>query len=894
MRNFLACTTCLLILISQIADAAPRRRKKAVKRMAPLEQVGFQMPSTITDTVQAVPAKGLYMNALDLLQGQSAGVNVSSDGINGNAVLNSVRVRGSSSILGANDPMVIIDGVISDITALSALYPSDIESFTILKNTSETAAYGSDGSAGVIQVKTRMNSGEGFRIAYEGHLAVSAPYGGLQMLSADEYRAVAADRGLYINDGGSSTNYYSALTRPSFVQNHYVALGGGSGPFGYRASVGYAQDNSVLKDKGNDNIVTKLDVNQTLLNDRINLDLGVVGSLSRNYGLNDPKKIFYSAACQNPTYDAEANFRNPNAVLIGAPLAMIAAKNDSRNMNIATHASFSYDILDCLALNAFGSYYFTSYETAFTDGGSASRSESKKDDLLCNVSLHYDKTWGDHNFSSHIRTEYHVERNSGFRTGVRSLANPLFGYDNLGAASSIPLGGTGSNYLEKKLLSFGIELDYNLMGRYKFALNARTDGSSLLGDAHKWGFFPSASFVWNVKKEDFLVDNQTVSSLNFKVGYGRSGNIGAINSYVNGNYAQPLGVVPVYGYPLLALGTTYNPNPDIGWERVSSVNAGAELGMWNSRFLFTIEYYYSRTDNMLYSYDVPVPPFTYDKMLANLGKMSNMGVDLGVAFAPVKTSDIDLVISANVSWQRNRLESLSGTWMGMELDADRISPIASVSGAGQVGGDNNVVYQIVGEPVGVFYLPHCEGLVQNEDGTWRYNIVDLDGDSSVDLGDYGDRQVAGQAIPKFTLGSSISFRWKSLYLIMQINGAFGHKVFNGTALAYSNMTSFPSYNVLRTAPGKNIADQRVSDYWLEKGDYANIEHLTLGYEFLFPKSAVQSLRISFCVKNLAQMTSYSGLTPVINSYVVNGTLGIDDKMCWPLFRTYSLGFSIRF
>ena len=172
--------------------------------------------------------------------------------------------------------------------------------------------------------------------------------------------------------------------------------------------------------------------------------------------------------------------------------------------------------------------------------------------------------------------------------------------------------------------------------------------------------------------------------------------------------------------------------------------------------------------------------------------------------------------------------------------------------------------------------------------------MDLDGDSSVDLGDYGDRQVAGQAIPKFTLGSSISFRWKSLYLIMQINGAFGHKVFNGTALAYSNMTSFPSYNVLRTAPGKNIADQRVSDYWLEKGDYANIEHLTLGYEFLIPKSAVQSLRISFCVKNLAQMTSYSGLTPVINSYVVNGTLGIDDKMCWPLFRTYSLGFSIRF
>ncbi|MGN0191517.1 MAG: SusC/RagA family TonB-linked outer membrane protein [Candidatus Cryptobacteroides sp.] len=855
---------------------------------------GFRLPASVTDTVKAVPAKGLYMNALDLLQGQSAGVNVTNDGINGSAVLNSIRVRGASTILGENNPMVIIDGVISDITTLSAIYPSDIESFTILKNTSETAAYGSDGSSGVIQVKTRRTSGEGFRIAYEGNLAVSAPYGSLNMLSADEYRSLAAQKGVYINDGGSSTDYYSAITRPAFVQNHYVALGGGSGTFGYRASLGYAQENSVLKDKGNSNIVTKLDVSQTLLEGRIGLDLGVVGSLYRNSGVLDAANLFYSAACQNPTYPAEDCFKNPYAVLIGAPLDQLSSKVDSRDMNIATHLSFRYDILDCLKLNAFGSYYFTSSEVAATDGGSAARSEDKKDDLLGNASLNFGKTWGDHRLTATAKAEYHVEKNSGFYTGVNSITSSLFGYDNLAAAASRRYGKTGSTYFEKKLLSFGIDLGYVLMDRYKVQASARTDGSSLLGKGHQWGFFPSISLSWDLKKEPFLRDVDLVSSLSLEAGYGRSGNTGPINAYVNASYAEPTGILPVFGTSVVVLGVAYNSNPDIEWEIVSSFNVGAELGLWHNRFLLTAEYYLSHTSNMLYAYDVPVPPFTYDKMLANLGSMSNMGVDIGVALAAVKTSDIDLVLSANFAWQRNRLESLSGTWHSTWLEAEKITPIAGVSGAGQVGGDNNVLYQIVGQPVGVFYLPHCKGLVQNPDGTFRYDIEDLDGNGTVDLGSDGDRMVVGQAVPKFTLGSNLSFRWRGLYFTMQINGAFGHHIFNGTSLAYSNMTSFPSYNVLKDAPKKNIADQRVSDYWLEKGDYANIEHLTVGYQIPLRSGPVKSLRISACIKNLAQFTSYSGLTPMINSYVVNSCLGIDDKCCYPLYRTYSLGLSIRF
>ncbi|MGN0188420.1 MAG: TonB-dependent receptor domain-containing protein [Candidatus Cryptobacteroides sp.] len=444
------------------------------------------------------------------------------------------------------------------------------------------------------------------------------------------------------------------------------------------------------------------------------------------------------------------------------------------------------------------------------------------------------------------------------------------------------------------MLSFGLDFGYVFLDRYKIQFNTRGDGSSLFGKGHRWGFFPSVSFNWEMKKEPFLREVESVSSLNFKAGYGRSGNTGPVNAYVNADYAEPAGVLPVFGSSAVVLGVVYNPNPDLEWESVSSFNVGAELGLWQNRFLFNVEYYMSRTDNMLYAYDVPVPPFSYDKLLANLGAMSNMGVDLGVALEAVKTKDIDLVLSANLAWQRNRLESLDGIWHSTWLEAEKITPVAGVNGAGQVGGDNNVLYQIVGQPVGVFYLPHCRGLVQNPDGSFSYDIEDLDGNGTVDLGSDGDRYLAGQAVPKFTLGSNVSFRWRGLYLTMQINGAFGHHIFNGTSLAYSNMTSFPSYNVLKDAPKKNIADQRVSDYWLEKGDYANIEQLTVGYQIPLRPGPVKSLRISACIKNLAQFSSYSGLTPMINSYVVNSRLGIDDKFCYPVYRTYSIGLSIRF
>ena len=207
-------------------------------------------------------------------------------------------------------------------------------------------------------------------------------------------------------------------------------------------------------------------------------------------------------------------------------------------------------------------------------------------------------------------------------------------------------------------------------------------------------------------------------------------------------------------------------------------------------------------------------------------------------------------------------------------------------------------YQIVGRRAGVFYLPRANGLVSDGNGGYTYDIADLNG-GGVSLEDGDDRYVAGQAVPKTILGSNLSFRYKRFDISVQINGAFGHKIYNGTSLTYMNMNIFPDYNVMQEAPARNIKDQTATDYWLENGAYVNFDYVTLGWNVPIEKvqklkKYVRSLRLAFTVNNLATISGYSGLSPMINSSTVNSTLGLDDKRGYPLARTYTLGLSINF
>ena len=850
-------------------------------------------------------SKGGVNNALDVLSGQTAGVNVTSNGLDRMAMLNSVRVRGTTSITGGNDPLVLIDGVTSDVLTLSTIYPADIESFRILKNATETAMYGSRGASGVIEVKTKKGTGRGFQISYEGNVGFEQMYKHLNMLNAEEYVATAKALGVYCNNGGYNTDNYKVITRTGSVNNHYLAFSGGTPQSNYRASFGLMDHNTIIKKKDYNVFVAKVDVTQKAFYDKLTGDFGVFGSSFKNHDIFDTQSLFYSAACQNPTFaagtDENGNWRkNEAATRVNPPAILLDEKNDSKDLNFDAHIKLSYDFNPSWRISTFGSYLYGSTEngqfcpTLVWAQGNVYRGEFKKEEWLGNVSVSFNKKIGIHNISAEASSEYRKLIKSAFWVYAKGIPTNDFGYNNLGATAARPYGGTESTYEDQSLASVMGSVSYSLLDRYMLSANARGDGSSMVGDDNTWGFFPSVSFTWDLKKERFLSSVKPISMLKLRTGLGQAGNLGGISAYTTMNTVRQTGIISVNNSPTVTLGMVRNNNPDLKWETKTTFNIGADLGFFANRLMLTAEYYYSKTSDMLYAYEVPVPPFAYNTLLANIGSMSNRGFEIGLSVLPISKKDMELNINMNLSFQSNKLISLSGDYKGMNMTAADITAIGSLDGAGQNGGDNNVVYQIVGQPLGVFYLPHCKGLVKHENGSYFYDIEDLDHDGKIDLSDGGDRYIAGQATPKVTLGSNISFRYKDFYIALQMNGAFGHKIFNGTGLAYTSMACFPDYNVLKGAPEKNITDQRVSDYWLEKGDYLNFEHLTIGYNVPLKSNVIRSLRVSCNISNLCTITGYKGLTPMINSYVVNSTMGIDDKRSYPLYRTYSLGLSVQF
>ena len=892
--------TTLLLLLLFCSSLAHAQKQVPIERKDTIAN-----ESNIIKIVGNHSNKGAANNALDVLSGQAAGVNVTSNGLDRMAMLNSVRVRGTTSIIGGNDPLVLIDGVTSDVLTLSTIYPADIESFRILKNAAETAMYGSRGASGVIEVKTKKGTGRGFQISYEGNVGFEQMYKHLEMLNAAEYVATAKALGIYCNNGGFNTDNYKVITRTGMVNNHYLAFSGGTPQSNYRASFGVMDHNTIIKKMDYNVFVAKVDVTQKAFNDRLTGDFGVFGSSFKNHDIFDTQMLFYSAACQNPTLPAGTDengnwLKNESATHINPPGIVLDEKNDSRDLNFDAHIKLSYDFNPNWRISTFASYLYGSTEngmfcpTWVWAQGNVYRGEFKKEEWLGNVALSFNKQIGIHRISAEASSEYRKLTKTAFWMYAKGIPTNDFGYNNLGATAARPYGGTESTYEDQSLASVMGSVTYSLLDRYLLSVNARGDGSSMVGDDNTWGFFPSVSFTWDMKKENFLANVKPLSMLKLRTGLGQAGNLGGISAYTTMNTVRQTGIVPVKSSPTVTLGMVRNNNPDLRWETKTTFNIGADFGFFANRIMLTAEYYYSKTSDMLYAYEVPVPPFAYNTLLANIGSMSNRGLELGLSVQPISKKDMELNINMNLSFQSNKLISLSGDYKGMSMTAANVTAIGSLDGAGQNGGDNNVVYQIVGQPLGVFYLPHCKGLVKNENGSYFYDIEDLDHNGKVDLSDGGDRYIAGQATPKVTLGSNISFRYKDIYVALQMNGAFGHKIFNGTGLAYTSMACFPDYNVLKDAPKKNIVDQRVSDYWLEKGDYLNFEHLTLGYNVPLKSKFVRSLRVSCNISNLGTITGYRGLTPMINSYVVNSTMGIDDKRNYPLYRTYSLGLSVQF
>ena len=843
--------------------------------------------------------------ALDAINGRVAGLTITRSD-NGVAAMNAVRVRGTTSLTGGNDPLIIIDGVMGDLTTLSSIYPADIESFSILKDASETAQYGSRGASGVIEVVTKKGHSGKTTISYNGSYGFRKAYKNLDMLDAASYVNQVASRGLMLIDKGFDTNWQKVIEQTAFLQDHHIAFSGGGTDNGYRVSLGYVDHDGVILHEKARNFMSNMSMYQNMWDGLLKIDIGMFGNLLKNEtAIYDVQKTFYSAATFNPTFEASKNasggydgFSYSNQ--INHPLALMDSRTQDNTTHISTHAKLTFNLTQGLVLSLFGAYSHTEVSrqqflpTSIWAHGQAYRSTAKTESLLGNIVLTYDKLIDKHHINAMALAEAERDTYNGFFTTTTNFNNNEIGFDNIQAGALTLWEGTGSYKERPSLTAFMGRFTYDYGNRYSITLTARTDGSSKFGDNHKWGFFPSVSASWTVSNEAMLDNCLWLDNLKLRVGYGLAGNQGGINSYSSLRYVQPAGVAPVGNEALVPLATLRNTNPDLKWEVKRTFNAGADAAFLGNRIFASVDFYTSKTLDMLYNYGVPVPPFAFGSLLANIGQMRNSGVELSLGVTPFKTNDMELNINMNLAFQRNKLLSLNGEYQGYAINADDYVVISSLNGAGFHGGDNNIVYQIVGQPLGTFYLPHCTGLMLNDDGTYTYGIEDIDGDGIIDLENGKDRKICGQATPKALLGTNFSFRYKNFDVVLQMNGAFGHKIYNGTSLTYMNMNSLPGYNVLREAPQRNIFDQTATDYWLENGSFLNIDYITLGWNVPVKSKVISRLRLSITVNNLATFTGYSGLTPIINSNSVDPTLGVDDKRTYPLSRNYTLGVNISF
>ena len=864
---------------------------------------------SISGTVEKVTSdrlnKGYISNAIEALSGNVPGLLITNNGgnINGNPT---VRLRGTSSLSGGNDPLVIIDGIFSNLQQLQNIAVEDLADLTILKDASETAQYGSRGAAGVIVANTKQGEKGQSSVEYSGKLGVGTIAREILPLNAEEWRKLVAEicpgSGY---DMGYNTEWMKWVRNDYPIQNsHNLSFSQGTENFSMRASIGTQLQNSLIRDTHNNNYNASFNASQKALKGRLVFDLRLRASQrdQKNIGSN----VMSGALTYNPTFPGELNpetgkwDRDPNSMMAGHPGEAFDQPSFTTGNVIQTSGKIAWNILEGLTFSAFGSYgrFLTSVKsytptTISTSVGSATIRNSERTDMMGNVQLTYVKTRGKHELNALGLVEAQKIEAFNSSMSASNFDTNKFGFNNMGAGAVVKYGNVSSNSTANQLLSYMARLNYMYDGRYVLTANARTDGSSKLGANNKWGFFPSASVAWIISNENFMKGIDKLSNLKLRVGYGVTGNQDAITAYNSLQVMNPTGITSYNGIPTVTYAIGSNANPDLKWETKATFDVGLDFAFFKSRLSGTIDYYRSRTTDMLYTYKVPVPPFVYTTLLANMGEMTNNGIELTLRGDVIRTKDWTLNVSANAAYQTNKLVSLHGTYNGEELTTPKYIVLANGT-AGGLTSNTGVTYMTEGQPVGIFRLPVHDGFDEDAQGHLHYKVKDLDG-NGVDLSDEGDREKLGQVIPKVITNMTISLNYKNFDLTSQLQGAFGHKVYNFTSMCLHDLSGFPMYNVLQDAINANIYGLSHTSYYLENGDFVNIAYITLGYNLrnsITRNSLIKGLRVAFSCNNVATITGYTGLTPMIDSASITG--GVDARNVFPIMRTYALQFNVKF
>lgn len=883
---------------------------------------GTMKKSDLTGSVSGVKAKdfntGLVSSPSQLIQGRVAGVNITNNGGEpGGGV--TIRVRGSNSIRSGQDPLYVVDGVPLDASEdqqpsgasiagigstgkknpLNFLNPDDIESIDILKDASATAIYGARGANGVIMVTTKKGVEGQSKVSYSAYASVSELPSQYEVLSADQYRAFATEKGVTIDDGKANTNWQDEIFRTAVSQSHNLAISGGSKNSNYRVSLGYQDQEGIILKTGMEKYTGRFYLSQKALNNRLLIEASLMATrtkdqrapLGQSGGYEGD--LLLTALKVNPTYPVynEDGTYYQKSKDVRNPVAMINLTNDNTQTDrILANITGTLDIWKNLKYKmnvAFDQTKASRKVTQdkeliyMTDKGTVDINNVEAGNYLIENYLTY-------NFD--IKQDHHFNLLAGhsyqrFRNYWYSFSEDGFDIDNIDYLYDLSFGNntsiTGlSDITVNELQSFFGRANYNLMDKYLLTANFRVDGSTKFGDNNKYGFFPSAAFAWRMSEEQFIKKMNFFDNLKLRLSWGITGNQEIPNKISQIMLGSTDGAILDGGTTVVqGITLTRTPNPDLKWERTEQVNVGVDFAIFKNRLSGTIDLFSKTTkDVLLQVYSISPAPTT--QVWSNVPDMKivNKGIEIGLNGVIIDSKDWRWNAGVNFSSIKNEVKNL---------------PMSSIttgnpSGPGITGFSSQIIKS--GYPIGTF---------------WGYNFLGFDenGKSLYEL-DEDEKKVEkriGNAQPDFSLNLNTTVAWKNFDLNLYFNSVVGNDIYNNLANVIDNLSMFSKgSNTTVQATKSNESFDNVLDYssrYIEDGSYLRLSSATLGYTVpLKSKKWISNLRFSLTGNNLFVITSYSGYDPEVNSSrTSNGVpaLGIGWTN-YPMARSYSFGVSVDF
>jgi len=883
---------------------------------------GSMQRKDLTSSITTVKSKdlntGVFSDAASMLQGKVAGLVVTTSGDpNGSP---SMTLRGASSLrTGAMSPYYVIDGIPG--VDISMVAPDDIESIDVLRDATATAIYGSKAANGVIIVTTKKGKKDQERVnvTYSGYVAFDAALNTLDMATAEDIRGYVKKNNLdYAYDGGGSTDWQSEVLRTAMSHNHNISINGGSKKTTYMASMNLAKREGVVIGSSNDRANVRSLISTKVLKDKLELSTGVNGMFGKNIGVpmgDEGASVLDAMNYFNPTLpirQADGDWSHGDGSNNYNPLSLV---NEDRSQTEWKRLQFigkaTLNIIEGLTWNA--NYSFNTYQRTYSGydshntqiidkngtcspelNGVAHRSTYFGKGQTFETYFNYDATFGKHKVGVMAGYSWEENKNNdGFGVRVNSFYDDTIGWNNITYAGDMK---NGLNWLESgnlqtvRNISFYGRASYSFNSRYMLQATIRRDGSSVFGKDNQWGTFPSVSVAWNLTEEEFMQNQNLFDNLKLRMGYGISGNAMGFDAYT-AYYTYGSTGERENGYVKLEM--TKLDNPDLKWESTGMFNIGLDYGLLKGRLSGSIEFYNKKTTDLIWNYPVSAYVSTKTSIDANVGEITNNGIELSITAIPYQTKNFTWNTTLNLSHNSNTVDKLSNDTYKTSTFSQGDPMVAGVSA-------NGWTQRVMeGEALGTFYTYEWAGV--DSEGVSVYYTRDengnRDGGTSRDP-QYKDRTITGCAQPKLNLGWNNTINYKNWNASAFLTGVFGQDVYNGLRAHYSAPDFFAGgKNVLKEfitdRDPKDTGSNIPSDRFIEDGSYIRLQSLSIGYTFNNLGGWLQSLQLYATMNNVFTITSYKGLDPEVNLGGIDP--GVDYRWkVYPHTRTTMIGAKINF